>query len=236
MRSLVVMAMFASSLTYAAWNGYTETRDLRLATDGVDILEIDAGAGSILVTGVADGVEIVAKAIIHVDDDDEEDAREYIAKDLVLKLEKKRSRAVLDAFFEQNNRRLNNGGAVDLEVSVPHGLRMFIDDGSGSIQIEDVQSDVEIDDGSGFIKVSGARSVVIDDGSGPVEVFDVVEDVEVDDGSGDIRIRSVGGTVTIDDGSGEIDVRDVEKDLDIIDAGSGSVRIANVRGTVYRDD
>ena len=235
MRSLVVMAMFASSLTYAAWNGYTETRDLKLAADGVEILEIDAGAGSILVTGVADGNEIVAKAIIRVDDD-EEDALEYIAKDLVLKLEKKRSKAVLDAFFENNNWRFGDSGAVDLEVSVPHGLDLFIDDGSGPMQIEDVQSDVEIDDGSGSIEISGAKSVVIDDGSGYIKIIGISEDVEVEDGSGDIDVRSVGGTVTIDDGSGGIDVSDVEKDLDIIDDGSGSVRIADVRGAVYRDD
>jgi len=60
MRSLVVMAMFASSLTHAVWNGYTETRDLELATDGIDILEIDAGAGSIVVTGAADASSITA--------------------------------------------------------------------------------------------------------------------------------------------------------------------------------
>lgn len=235
MRSLVVMAMFASSLTYAAWNGYTETRDLKLDADGVEILEIDASAGSILVTGVADGNEIVAKAIIRVDDD-EKDALEYIAKDLVLKLEKKRSRAVLDAYFENNNWRPGNSGAVDLAVSVPHGLNLFIDDGSGPMQIEDVQSDVEIDDGSGPIEISGAKSVVIDDGSGYMRIIDISGDVDVEDGSGDIVVRSVGGTVTIDDGSGGIEVSDVEKDLDIIDDGSGSVRIADVRGAVYRDD
>ena len=103
MRSLVVMAMFASSLTYAAWNGYTETRDLELSASGVDILEIDAGAGSILVTGVADSSDIVVKAIIRVPEDDEDDAQQVIAEDLVLKLEKKRSKAKLDAYFEHGS-------------------------------------------------------------------------------------------------------------------------------------
>lgn len=236
MRSLVVMAMFASSLTYASWNGFTETRDLSLATGGVDILEIDAGAGSIVVTGISDSDEILVKAVIQVPDGDEDDAREYIARDLVLKLEKKRSKAVLDAYFEQNTWHNSSSALVNLEVSVPQGLRLFIDDGSGSIQIDAVHSDVEIDDGSGSIEVSGAKSVVIDDGSGPITLVNVSGDVEVEDGSGDIRVRAVGGTVTIDDGSGGIDVQDVEKDLDIVDDGSGSVRIADVRGRVTRDD
>ena len=97
MRSLVVMAMFASSLTYAAWNGYTETRDLELATDGIDILEIDAGAGGIVVTGAADASNITVRATIHVDDD-EDDAIKTIEKHLVLKLEKKHDKAILDAY------------------------------------------------------------------------------------------------------------------------------------------
>lgn len=236
MRSLVVMAMFASSLTYAAWNGYTETRDLELATSGVDVLEIDAGAGSILVSGDANASVITVKAIIRVPDADEEDAQELIARDLVLKLEKKRDKAVLDAYFEQSAWHFKDSAAVDLEVSIPHGLNIFVDDGSGSMEIEDVHSDIRIDDGSGSIEISGATSVRVDDGSGPIRVSNVAGDVEIEDGSGDIKVRAVGGTVTIDDGSGGIDVRDVEQDLDIVDDGSGSVHVADVRGTVNRDD
>lgn len=235
MRSLVVMAMFASSLTYAAWNGYIETRDLELSTTGVDILEIDAGAGSIVVTGVADANNITVKATIRVEDDDD-DAKETIAKSLVLKLEKQRSRAVLDAYFEHSNWNFHDSAVVDLEVSIPRGLAIFVDDGSGPIQIDDVDSDVSIDDGSGSIEVSGAANVVVDDGSGSIRITNVSGDVEIEDGSGDIIVQTVGGTVTIDDGSGGIDVRDVGGDLDIVDDGSGSVRIADVRGTVSRDE
>ena len=235
MRSLVVMAMFASSLTYAAWGGYTETRDLELPVDGVEVLEIDAGAGSILVSGVSDADMIVVNATIRVSDDDD-DARERIADDLVLKLEKKRSKAKLDAYFEQGSWNNSDSAAVDIEVTIPQGLEIFVDDGSGPMSIENVQSVVRVDDGSGSIEISGATSVAVDDGSGSVRIANVSGDVEVEDGSGDIKIRTVGGTVTIDDGSGGIDVRDVEQDLDIIDDGSGSVHIADIRGTVTRDD
>jgi hypothetical protein len=235
MRSLVVMAMFASSLTYAAWNGYTETRDLELATDGIDILEIEAGAGDIVVTGTADSSNITVKATIRVDDD-EDDAIKTIEKHLVLKLEKKHDKAILDAYFDQNSWNFRKSAAVDIEVTIPHGLAIFVDDGSGPMQINDVQSDVSIDDGSGSIEVSGASSVIVDDGSGSVRIVGVTGNVEVEDGSGDIKIEAIGGTVTIDDGSGSIDVRDVEQDLDIVDDGSGSVRIADVRGSVHQDD
>ncbi|MGI9221077.1 MAG: hypothetical protein ACR2QS_08595 [Woeseiaceae bacterium] len=236
MRSLVVMAMFASSLTYAAWNGYTESRDLALPANGVDSLEIDAGAGSILVSGVADASDITVRAIIRVPDDDVDEAQKIIAEDLVLRLEKKRSTAKLDAYFDHGSWSSGESAAVDLEVSIPQGLEIFIDDGSGSITIQDVHSEVAVDDGSGSVEISGASSVFIDDGSGPVWISNISGDVEVEDGSGDIEVHTVGGTVTIDDGSGGIDVRDVEQDLEIIDGGSGSVHIADIRGTVTRDD
>ncbi|MGI9272028.1 MAG: hypothetical protein ACR2QT_09655 [Woeseiaceae bacterium] len=216
MRSLIVMAMFVATLSNAAWNGYTESRDLAVSADGVDLFEIDAGAGEIVVNGVTDATEINVIATIRVDDDDD-DARELIAKNLVLNLESKRSKAILNSYFDSKFWH-NYNAAVDLEVRVPQGLEIFIDDGSGPVT------------------VIGVASVAIDDGSGSIEIAGVTGDVMVDDGSGDISIRDVGGTVTIDDGSGSIDVKNVEQDLEIVDDGSGSVRIADVRGSVRHDD
>ena len=235
MRSLIVMAMFAATLSHAAWNGYTETRDLELSADGVDLLEIDAGAGSIVVNGDANANNIKVKAIIRIDDD-EDDARMIIEKNLILKLEAKRGKAKLDAHFDHGAWRFNDSGAVDLEVQIPYGLNIFVDDGSGSMSIQDVGGDVSIDDGSGSIVVMGAASVAIDDGAGSIKISSVTGDVEVEDGSGDIKIREVGGRVTIDDGSGKIDVSDVELDLDIVSDGSGSVQLSDIRGAVHQDD
>ncbi len=235
MRSLIVMAMFVASLSNAAWKEYTEARDLELSADGVQLLEIDAGAGSIAVNGDTNATSIRVKAIIRVPDN-EEDARKLIEKNLILKLEMKRDRAVLDAYFDHSIWHVGNSAAIDLEVQIPQGLAIFVDDGSGPMTIENVGGDVGIDDGSGSIVVTGAASVAIDDGSGSIKISDVSGDVMVEDGSGDITIRNVGGTVTIDDGSGGIDVKNVEHDLDIIDDGSGSVRLSDIRGSIYQDD
>jgi hypothetical protein len=217
MRSLIVMAMFAASLSNAAWNGYTENRDLAIAADGLDMLEIDAGAGDIVVNGSADSTEIQVKALIHVDDDDD-DARKFIEKSMVLTLDAKRGTARLDAYFDSNFWG-NDNAAIDLEVQVPHGLSIFVDDGSGPMRIAGIVGDVEVDDGSGSIKIVG-----------------VTGDVRIDDGSGSLSISDVGGSVSIDDGSGGIDVKNVEHDVEITDGGSGSVRLTDIRGSVYQDD
>jgi hypothetical protein len=235
MRSFIVIAMFSASLAHAAWNGYTEDRDLELDTDGVSGLEIDAGGGSLVVTGVEDLHTILVTATINVPDEGADDAQEIIEKSLRLSLEKVRDAAHLKAFFEDKSWGWGDSPTVDLDVRVPHGLALNVDDGSGSMKIIDVRSDVTIDDGSGSLAVEGATSVAIDDGSGSVTVVGVSGDVEIEDGSGSITVKRVGGSVTIDDGSGSIDVEDVEHDLIIIDDGSGGLKASNVRGVIDND-
>lgn len=173
MRSLIVMAMFVATFSNAAWNGYSETRDLEVSADGVELLEIDAGAGNIVVNGDANATSIKVKAVIRVDDD-EKDARRLIDKDLVLKLETKHGKARLDSYFEQNFWH-NDGAAVDLDVHIPQGLAIFVDDGSGSMHIEGVLSNVGVDDGSGGIDVADVEHDLdsIDYGNGSVQLADI---------------------------------------------------------------
>jgi len=76
---------------------------------------------------------------------------------------------------------------LDLEIVVPAGVAVKIDDGSGSLRARKV------------------ASLEIEDGSGEMEIEDVAGDVAIDDGSGTIRVRDVGGDFTVRrDGSGGI--------------------------------
>lgn len=235
MRSLIVIAMFAATLTHAAWNGYTEDRTLELDTDGVAKLDVEAGAGELVVTGTPDITKILVTATINVPDRDEGDALEIIEKDLRLSLEKDDDEARLEGYFDNSGWSWGDSPSVDLHVRVPEGLAIVVDDSSGSLTISDVSADVEIDDGSGSMRISGVASVVIDDGSGSIRVSDATGDVDIEDGSGSITVEKVGGSVRIDDGSGSIDVSDVELDLVIVDDGSGGLDASNVRGDIINE-
>ena len=236
MRSLIVMAMFAASLAGASWDEYTETRELELAVDGIELLDIDAGAGSIEIRGDTNATRIQVKAVIRIPNAEKDDARKMIDSNLRLELVKIRSKASLQAYFDHDSWRSDDSATVDLEIQVPHGLAIFVDDGSGPLKIEGSAGAIGIDDGSGSIDVRDAASVKIDDGSGSIRIVQVSCDVFVEDGSGDITVREVGGTVTIDDGSGGIYVDDVENDLVIVDDGSGSLQLSDIRGAVHRGD
>jgi hypothetical protein len=224
MRSFILMALFLASFTASAASDYTETRNLTVDADGLELFFINAGAGRIDVEGV-DGIgRIEVKATIVIPDTDEDDALKMIEKKLELGLERKDGQAVLKSRFEDGFWGFGSDGHIDLEIRAPATLAISIDDGSGSIDVRNFSSDVRIDDGSGSIDVQTVGALDIDDGSGSIDVTDVA------------TVDKVGGSVTIDDGSGSIRVTDVARDLTILDAGSGSVSFSDIRGTVEQDD
>lgn len=235
MRSLLVMAMFTVSLAHAGWSDYEEVRDLHLDADGISQLRINAGAGSMDVTGVAGLDEINVRATIVVPNEDEDDAVRVIEKRIRLSLKKSAGVAELEAWFKSGLMSFGSSPYIVLEVSVPQGMAVNIDDGSGSIDIVDLAGDITIDDGSGSIDIRNVAHVRIDDGSGSIDVVNAAGNVSIVDGSGSISVEHVQGSVTIDDGSGSIEVSDIDSDLIIVDDGSGSLRFSDIRGTVDAD-
>lgn len=125
---------------------------------------------------------------------------------------------------------------IDLEVEVPVGLALEIEDGSGEIIASRV-GPIRIRDGSGAIRVEDARGDVdIHDGSGEIELRTVSGNVTLQDGSGEIDIDGVdGGVLVREDGSGAIGIREVSRDVIIEDDGSGGIDIRNVAGNVRVD-
>jgi len=235
MRGFIVMAMFAVSLSHAGSQGYTEVRNLELDASGLSEMFIEAGAGAMVVTGVEGGDAVVVVATITVDTDDLDDGAKFIEKRLRLSLERDGDRARLGADFRPEWGR-DTDAVIDLDVRMPAQLALVIDDGSGPITVDGIASNVRIDDGSGSIRLEDTGAVKIDDGSGSITIVRAAGDVYVEDGSGTIEIRGVQGSVTVDDGSGDIEIDDVEHDLVIEEEGSGSLRYTNVRGTVQQDD
>jgi hypothetical protein len=252
MRGIIVMAMFAVSLSHAGSQKYTEVRNLELDASGLSEVFIDAGAGAMVVTGVEGSNEVVVVATVTVDTDDMDEAAKFVEKRLRLGLEQDGERAELTAGFSPGW----SGGedaAIDLDIRMPAQLALVIDDGSGPIAVDNVSSsvriddgsgsielgnsgDVDIDDGSGSIRLENTGAVTIDDGSGSITIVRAAGDVYVEDGSGTIEIMGVQGSVTVDDGSGDIEIDDVEHDLIIEEEGSGSLRYTNVRGVIHEND
>ena len=258
---IFIVLLTSLSLAFALTADLKETRELGLSTDGIDLLEIDCGAGFLKIKGDSQADRIEVKADVYIDVVDTKDFEKIAKEQLELELKKEGKKAVLTANFGDKSSLLSGffsssiNKRIDLTVTIPQRLNLSVDDGSGYIMIKDVQGNIVLDDGSGsMVIVHSGGKVEIDDGSGDVEARDIggsiiiddgsgdllcdkVEgDCIIDDGSGDITITNAGGEVTIDDGSGAIEIDSVKGDVIIKDKGSGRVTISGVKGNVYRHD
>ncbi len=195
-----------------------ETRELELTVSPGSELLIEAGAGTLTVTG-DDGDAIRVEAGIYQSSAND-DYR------LVLEIDgDDGARLVAEAASGM----FGSSDYIDLAVRVPRAMHLTVVDGSGSARIRDLNGDLDVEDQSGSLTISTiGGNVSVEDGSGSVSIDDVGGDVRIDDGSGSIDVRRVGGTVSIDDGSGSITVRDAG-DFELRGDGSGSVNLSGIR-------
>lgn len=251
-KSILALVLTAAAAVGAF--GFEKTQVLTLPAEGIAKIEITAGAGFLKVSGVDGAGAVEVKAGIVVDGVGDKDMEAYIKDHVELELRRSGSTAVLVGRIREHGFSfIPHDARVDLTVTVPRGLAVEIDDGSGElavsgvnkevrikdgsgeIEVKDVGGDLWIDDGSGGIEVDGVRgNVEIIDGSGETDVRNVTGDLSIDDGSGGITLWKIGGGVTVEDGSGSLRIDDVGKDVRIKHKGSGSLDIANVRGQVIR--
>jgi len=229
-------------------------RLLELPKTGIDVVDIDCEAGFLKVYGIPNLDKIEVKAEIEVNIRDSEDRDDFIQKRVRLSLERRGSRAVLISHID-NHSFFNRHALINLTVRIPQPMDLNVEDGSGAIEIRDVNGRVRIDDGSGGIDLdnvtgdveisdgSGELSInningnlEVDDGSGEIEIDDVQGNLYVDDGSGSMRISKITGNVVVSDGSGSIDIDGVDKDVTIREAGSGGLSIHDVKGKVTKRD
>lgn len=254
MKTLICVALAASLLSPLAMADdcrYSRDINFDVAVQGLERLSIDVGAGELNVTGASQSDMISVRALACADSQSKLD-------DLDITQDRRGDR--LDITSETGDSgwgTVNWFGStyayIDVNIAIPPGLVIDIDDGSGDLSVMDVSGNFSIDDGSGGIEIARVTgdgqindgsgdvrvedvtgSVRLEDGSGDMELSGISGDVNVlDDGSGDIRIETVGGNVTIDDdGSGDIRVRDVTGSFETGDTGSGDVDYNDVRGRV----
>lgn len=211
---------------------YEDERTAVLELGPAEALAVSAGSGTLRVEGRAGLREVRAVGRLCASE------REYL-EDMDVRLERRGStlevRAVYPAGSDRRGRN-DDYARIDLVIEAPEGVAADIEDGSGSLELRALGT-VRLQDGSGSIKVDDARGDVrIDDGSGSIEVVGVAGDLEIQDGSGSIDARRVRGRVDVRDGSGSVTLREVDGSVEVAD-GSGSIDVAGVGGDfIVRSD
>ena len=206
--------------------------NLNLLAEGIKMFEIDCGAGYLRVKGVEGLEQIEVDAVLVTKGIDEEDLEEFKNKYVKLKLEQdgKKARLIseIKSGFSVSSLFKRKEACINLDVRVPKNLDLEIDDGSGSIEVSGINGNVEVDDGSGSIEIANIKGwVKIDDGSGSTTLENIGGKVNVNDGSGTIKITGVGGDVDVDDSSGTLSIYDIKGSV-VVDDGSGGIVIDGV--------
>jgi len=202
-----------------------QTQQLSLPSNNLEYLNVLSGAGSLEIKGSETATSISVNATIYTAD---------IEDEYELTLEQNGKQAKLVAQNKSRNGISFYSGqspSINLVITVPSNLNLDIDDGSGDILINAMQSNIDVKDGSGDLTISGAKNLTIDDDSGEVNLENIAGNLELTDGSGNIHINNVSGNATIEDGSGDIRVNHA-KGLTITESGSGDVSIDNISGSV----
>lgn len=252
--ALVSAAVLCASVAVADDDcAFSAERTAEYSVDGIERVDIRAGAGELRVEGESGlrSVHAVGRACAR---------RESQLADVQIRLERKGNTLILETLPKDdegfNPRRwFGSAPKLDLTVRLPAGLAVDIEDssgkayvanvgtaqikdGSGDLEIENVRGALKLSDGSGEVTIRGVQgSLRIENGSGDLSVTKVVGDViVVNDGSGGIRITDVQGNVTIgNDASGEIQIEDVSGSVRIEEDGSGGIEIRRVQHDVIID-
>lgn len=208
---------------------HSEPRDATLDAAGATTLRVEAKAGYLKIQGTSGLSEVRVEGKACAPDQD-------VLDQIELRTDRRGDTLYIEVETPDGNWR-RHSPYLDLEIDVPESLLLDVDDGSGSVKIEGVRG-LELEDGSGDILVRNiAEDVQIEDGSGELEVTDVGGRVRVDDGSGSLEIERVSGPISIEDGSGEITVRDTKAGVEIVEDGSGSIELDQIGGdVVVRED
>lgn len=199
--------------------------DVQLRGTAEGSLRVEAGAGRLTVSGADRTSVILVSATLCASD------RDHL-EDLAVSLDGHRIST------DYPNRSWGwgaNYARIDLEIEVPAGTSVYVEDSSGDLTIYGV-GDVEVKDGSGDAHIESVGSVIVEDGSGSLRIQDARGDVEVKDGSGSMTIQGVTGGVMIEDGSGSIVIESVGGSVRIDEVSSGGVRVRDVEGDLVVTD
>ncbi|WP_444997706.1 hypothetical protein [Aliikangiella sp. IMCC44359] len=235
-----LVAVFTFGYANAAKLDLETSKTLNLKVAGIEVFEIDAGAGFLKIEGSSEVEQISVVADLKVN-----------SESYRLTLDKSGNTAKLIADANtRNSSWFGNSPKIDLTIKVPTNLALNINDGSGSLYGENLLGKIVINDGSGGIKLSNVGELTINDGSGKIKITQANSNVKITDGSGGIKLSNINGSVslvdgsggikikqvkghvTISDGSGGIELDSLESGVTILESGSGGLTMNNVKGEV----
>ncbi|MEM9324077.1 MAG: DUF4097 family beta strand repeat-containing protein [Bacteroidota bacterium] len=184
--------------------------------DGIEEIDVSLGSGDAsFVKGSSDQVKLVLR---HTFDD-------YNPT-----IEKRGDRLFIRE--ERNNGNWNRRGDASWEFTVPDGMELEFNTGSGDVEIDGLTMEISVNSGSGdydLSKVDGEFKM--NTGSGDFTIRDSRGEYRINTGSGDIDIRGMVGEIDGNTGSGDIEIDAITlAGPSGLNSGSGDVEVSLASG------
>jgi hypothetical protein len=165
----------------------------------------------------------------------------YDSDEFEVKMEKSGSRLILEEKFKARS----VSGSSNWTLTVPDGLEIDFNSGSGSLEMSGLKADIKFNTGSGDAKITDAEGefdfnsgsgdftfekitgeIVANSGSGDHRMNEVNAEVKANTGSGDVELESSAGSFGLNTGSGDVEAEKISlKEDGEFNSGSGDVEI-----------
>jgi DUF4097 and DUF4098 domain-containing protein YvlB len=222
---------------YRADTHVEETVEKTFVVDGPAVLDLEAMAGNVTVTGGTDS-EVQVTASLSLWGADEEDARQQL--DLQMTQEGNRitirvvrpQRAYVGLAFTRSSR-------ADFEIRVPSETSLQLASSSGDLALSEVTGGGELRTVSGNVRVdevNGALSVQSSAGDVTLAGLNDAGDLEIGTVSGDVKVQDVeGDSLTAHTSSGKIQIdQGTLRGALNLETVSGDVAALGIRATSCR--
>src|SRR5437588_5815676 len=128
---------------------------------------------------------------------------------------------------------LRRNVSISYELTVPAETEMKAHSGSGNQTVDGIRGPVEINAGSGSVRISNIGDTVrADTGSGNMDIDRGKGNVRAHAGSGSIRATDVAGGFQANTGSGRITLSQISPGAVRVETGSGGMELRGVRGSL----
>ena len=139
-------------------------------------------------------------------------------------IEQEGSRLVIKEIFDRGSWK----GKGQWTLTIPDGLDIRFNTGSGDFEAADLSMELDMNTGSGDIslrQISGELNS--NTGSGNIELYDMDGEFRFNTGSGNIRLEKAKGDFRINCGSGNIKIQDIHAMISA-NVGSGNINATGV--------
>jgi hypothetical protein len=234
MRIIITILLLTLAANTANAGDCKYSRDIQRVVDlgSVTELMVEAGAGSLEISGDSSRSDVQIEANICSSDEDFLDKMDVIS-------DVKSSTAHFETVFPHKSFWDGNEQAsINLVLTVPASSLLDVQDSSGEALVQGVAKLV-MTDSSGQLTIKNiSGDVKVRDSSGALKLQNIDGDVEVTDSSGGIYVTDVkGNLLVIADSSGEIEAKRIGKDVIVKRDSSGAIEVKDVQGnfTVEKD-